>query len=67
MPKEQPDFWPEDAEDAQVRAGTDWKPDDDATRSEGEPTYRTRRKKMKRFLHNTTRALGEKIKQHKRK
>lgn len=40
MPKEQQDFWPEDAEEARVRAGTDWRPDDDTTRSEGEPTYR---------------------------
>ncbi|HEY4497810.1 MAG TPA: hypothetical protein VJC20_03600 [Candidatus Paceibacterota bacterium] len=57
MPKEQLDFWPKDAEDARERAGTDWRPDDDATRSEGEPTYRTRRKKMKKFLRNISRSI----------
>lgn len=62
MSKEQMDFWPKDAEKARADAKTDWRPDDDATRSEGEPTYRTRRKRMKRFLHNATRGFIEKAK-----
>ena len=62
MPKEQLDFWPKDAGDARVRAGTDWMPDDYATRSEGESTYRTRRKKIKKFLRNIARSIEEKAK-----
>lgn len=67
MPKEQPDFWPEDAERAREERGIDWIPPDYANRSEGESTYQTRRKKMKKFLRNTTRALEENAKQDKDK
>lgn len=68
MSKEQLDFWPKDAEDARVRAGVDWMPDDDATRDiKRELSYKARRKKMREFLRNTTRNLAERAKLGKNK
>jgi len=55
--KEQFELWPEEARRAREKSGEDWRPDGDATRSEGESTYRTIKKDIKRFLRNTARNL----------
>ena len=64
--KEQIELWPEDAKRAREEAGEDWRPPEDATRVEGEPSYRTKKEKVRKFLRDTIRNLEEKVKQNKK-